>query len=95
MLKFVFLIIGLIALVGIVLHIGLEPILHAASQLGPLPLVIILAPMIVVYGLEAWGWRLALGAYAGKVGFLRLFAIRMVGELVNVTTPAAQWVANP
>ena len=89
MLKFVFLIIGLIALVGIVLHIGLEPILHAAFQLGPLPLVIILLPMIVVYGLEAWGWRLTLGADAGKVGFLHLFAIRMAGETVNVTTPAA------
>jgi uncharacterized protein (TIRG00374 family) len=94
-LKFVFLIIGLIALVGIVLHIGLEPILHAVSQLGPLPLVIILLPMIVVYGLEAWGWRLTLGAYAGKVGFLRLFAIRMAGETVNVTTPAAYMGGEP
>jgi len=94
-LKFVFLIIGLIALVGIVLHIGLEPILHAVSQLGPLPLVIILLPMIVVYGLEAWGWRLTLGAYAGKVGFLNLFAIRMAGETVNVTTPAAYMGGEP
>ena len=69
MLKFVFLIIGLIALGGIVLHIGLEPIFHAVSQLGPLSLVIILLPMIVVYGFEAWGWDLTLGAYGGKVGF--------------------------
>ena len=95
MLKFVFLIIGLIALVRIVLHIGLEPIFHAVSQLGPLPLVIILLPMIVVYGFEAWGWRLTLGAYAGKVGFLRLFAIRMAGETVNVTTPAAYMGGEP
>ena len=95
MLKFVFLIIGLIALVGIVLHIGLEPILHAISQLGPLPLVIILLPMIVVYGLEAWGWRLTLGTQAGKVGFLNLFAIRMAGETVNVTTPAAYMGGEP
>jgi uncharacterized protein (TIRG00374 family) len=94
-LKIVFLIIGLIALVGILLHIGLEPILHAGSQLGPLPLVIILLPMIIVYGLEAWGWRLTLGAYAGKVGFLRLFAIRMAGETVNVTTPAAYMGGEP
>lgn len=95
MLKLVFLIIGLIALVGIVLHIGLEPILHAVSQLGPLPLVIILLPMILVYGLEAWGWRLTLGACARKVGFLRLFAIRMAGETVNVTTPAAYMGGEP
>ena len=95
MLKLVFLIIGLIALVGIVFHIGLEPILHAASQLGPLPLVIILLPMVLVYGLEAWGWRLTLGAYAERVGFLRLFAIRMAGETVNVTTPAAYVGGEP
>jgi uncharacterized protein (TIRG00374 family) len=94
-LKFVFLIIGLIALVGIVLHIGLEPILLAVSQLSPLPLLVILLPMIVVYGLEAWGWRLTLGAYAGSVGFLRLFAIRMAGETVNVTTPAAYMGGEP
>ena len=68
MLKFVFLIIGLIALDGIVLHIGLEPIFHAVSQLGPLSLVIILLPMIVVYGFEAWGWRLTLGGLWRKGG---------------------------
>jgi uncharacterized protein (TIRG00374 family) len=51
--------------------------------------------MIVVYGLEAWGWRLTLGAYAGKVGFLRLFAIRMAGETVNVTTPTAYMGGEP
>ncbi len=94
-LKLVLLIIGLLALVGIVLHIGLEQILGAVSQLGPLPLVIILLPMILVYGLEAWGWRLTLGASAAKVGFLRVFAIRMAGETVNVTTPAAYMGGEP
>ncbi len=95
MIKFLFLIIGLTALVGIVWHIGFESILHAASKLGPLPLIIILLPMILVYGLEAWGWRLTLGAYAEKIGFLRLFAIRMAGETVNVTTPAAYVGGEP
>jgi uncharacterized protein (TIRG00374 family) len=93
--KLLFLIIGLLALVGIIFHIGLEPILHAVSQLGTLPLIVILLPMIVVYGLEAWGWRLTLGAYAKGVGFLRLFAIRMAGETVNVTTPAAYVGGEP
>jgi len=94
-LKVVFLIVGLVALVGIVLHIGLESILQAVSQLGSFPLVIILLPMILVYGLEAWGWRLTLGAYADRVGFLRLWAIRMAGETVNVTTPAAYVGGEP
>jgi uncharacterized protein (TIRG00374 family) len=94
-LKLIFLILGLIALVGIVLHIGLAPILHAVSQLGPFPLIIIFLPMIVVYGLEAWGWRLTLGAYVERVGFMRLWAIRMAGETVNVTTPAAYMGGEP
>ena len=95
MLKFVFLIFGLVALVGIVWHIGLQPILDAISQLGVFPLIVILLPMILVYGLEAWGWRLTLGVFAERVGFLRLFAIRMAGETVNVTTPAAYVGGEP
>ena len=95
MVKLIFLILGLIALIGIVLHIGLEPIFHTASQLGPIPLLVILLPMVLVYGLEAWGWRLTLGTHARRVGFLRLFAIRMAGETVNVTTPAAYMGGEP
>ena len=95
MLKGIFLIVGLIALVGIVWHIGLEPILDAVSQIGLFPLIIILLPMILVYGLEAWGWRLTLGTFASRVGFLRLWAIRMAGETVNVTTPAAYVGGEP
>lgn len=95
MLKLIFLIIGLAALVGIVLHIGLEPILHTVSQIGLLHLGLILLPMIVVYGLEALGWQLTLGTHARKVGFMRVFAIRMAGETVNVTTPTAYMGGEP
>jgi len=94
-LKLIFLIVGLAALVGIVLHIGLEPIIHTVSQFGLLHLGIILLPMIVVYGLEALGWKLTLGPHARKVGFMRLFAIRMAGETVNVTTPTAYMGGEP
>jgi glycosyltransferase 2 family protein len=94
-LKLIFLIIGLAALVGIVLHIGLDPILHTVSQVGLLHFGLILLPMIVVYGLEAVGWGLTLGVHAQKVGFLRLFAIRMAGEAVNVTTPTAYVGGEP
>lgn len=47
------LIIGRIALTVVVSHIGFERLLHAVSRLGPLPGVVILLPVIVVYGLEA------------------------------------------
>lgn len=95
MLKLLFLIVGLAALVGIVLHIGLESIQHTVSQLGLLHLGLILLPMILVYGLEALGWQLTLGSHARTVGFLRLFAIRMAGETVNVTTPTAYVGGEP
>lgn len=95
MLKLLFLIVGLAALVGIVLHIGLEPIQHTVSQLGLLHLWLILLPMILVYGLEALGWQLTLGSHARSVGFIRLFAIRMAGETVNVTTPTAYVGGEP
>ena len=69
MLKAIFLI---IALIVIVLHIGFEQIFHTVSQLGPLPLVVILFPMIVVYGLEVCGWgiREILSSYAGQCEIL-------------------------
>lgn len=95
MLKLLFLVVGLAALVGIVLHIGVEPIQHTVSRLGLLPLGLILLPMILVYGLEAWGWQCTLGFHARKVGFMRLFAIRMAGETVNVTTPTAYVGGEP
>ena len=89
MLKLTFLVFGLFALAGIVWHIGPASILNTASQLGPMALGVILFPMVLVYGLEAFGWQLTLGTYASRVGFARLFAIRMAGETVNVTTPTA------
>jgi uncharacterized protein (TIRG00374 family) len=94
-LKLILLFFGLLALAGIIWHIGLASILTTASQLGPLALGIIFLPMVLVYGLEALGWQLTLGKYAHQVGFGRLFAIRMAGEAVNVTTPAAYVGGEP
>ncbi len=82
-------------MVGIISHIGLGSILDTISQLGPVPVICILLPMIAVYALEAMGWQLTLGSYSGQVGFLRIFAIRMAGETVNVTTPTAYVGGEP
>ena len=95
MLKLTFLVFGLLALAGIIWHIGPSSIFSTATQLGPFALGVILLPMIVVYMLEALGWRLTLGSYARQVGFGRLFAIRMAGETVNVTTPTAYVGGEP
>ncbi|WP_447970815.1 flippase-like domain-containing protein [Nitrospira sp. M1] len=95
MLKFIFLAVGCVALAGIVWHIGPTSIINTAAQLGPLALGVILLPMVGVYALEALGWRLTLGTHAQRIGFAQLFAIRMAGESVNVTTPAAYVGGEP
>lgn len=94
-----FLIIGLIVLIVIVFHIDFEPILHAVSRLGPLPLVVILLSMIVVHGLEAWGWRLTLEAYAKNVlrsshlNFVRLLRNNRENIYLNTWRDVA-WIFN-
>ena len=64
MLKLVFLLFGVLTLVSIVWHIGFAHIIQTATRVGPVALLIISLPMIVVYLLEALGWRLTLGRYA-------------------------------
>lgn len=96
MIKLVFLVVGLLTLSAIVWHIGPGLILDTAHRLGSLALLIILLPTVVVYLLEAYGWFLTLGRpFCEKVGFNRLFAIRMAGEVINVTTPTGYVGGEP
>ncbi len=66
-----------------------------AAALGPGTLALILLPSILMYGFEAYGWRLTLGRYAGIVPFWKLFLIRTAGEAVNLTTPSAYVGGEP
>ncbi len=95
MLKLIFLVFGLLALAVLIWHIGPTSIVQTASQLGPVALGVIFLPMVFVYGVEALGWRMTLGSHAQRVGFAQLFAIRMAGETVNVTTPSAYVGGEP
>jgi uncharacterized protein (TIRG00374 family) len=67
----------------------------ALASLGPATLLVILLPSLAMYTLEAYGWRLTLGSDGRGVGFLRLFAIRTAGEVVNMTTPTAYVGGEP
>jgi uncharacterized protein (TIRG00374 family) len=80
---------------GLVWHIGPERILHTLGTLGPLAVMVILLPSLLMYLLEAQGWRLTLGRHADSVPFWRLFLIRTAGELVNMTTPTAYVGGEP
>ncbi|MEW6245488.1 MAG: lysylphosphatidylglycerol synthase transmembrane domain-containing protein [Nitrospirota bacterium] len=95
MVKLFLLLLGLLALVALVWHIGPARIYNAAAQLGPGALLVMLLPSVLMYVLEAYGWRLTLGSRAVAVPFWRLLAIRTAGEVVNMTTPTAYVGGEP
>ena len=95
MLRYFLLAIGLTVLGLLIWHIGPGNIYEAAAKLGPVALVVILIPSLIMYIVEAYGWRIVLGRFAGVVPFGRLLAIRTAGEVVNMTTPTAYLGGEP
>jgi len=95
MLKLALLFAGLFALCMIVWHIGPQRIYDAAAQLGPVALLGILIPSIVMYTVEAYGWKVTLGPSAKDIPFWRVLAIKTAGEVVNLTTPAGYIGGEP
>src|SRR5688572_9136293 len=94
-LRLLLLLLGLLTLIALIGHVGPARILDTTAGLGLVPLVVILLPSVLMYALEAWGWRMTLGRHADTVSFSRLFAIRTAGEVVNMTTPTAYVGGEP
>jgi len=94
-LRYFLLAVGLTVLGLLIWHIGPGNIYEAATKLGPAALVVILIPSVVMYMVEAYGWRVILGRSADAVPFWRLLAIRTAGEVVNMTTPTAYLGGEP
>ena len=95
MLKAALLLLGALTLSALVWHIGIGRIYDAVTQLGPAAMVLVLLPSLLMYVLEAYGWRVTLGAWANGVPFWRILAIRTAGEVVNMTTPTAYVGGEP
>lgn len=95
MLKLFLLVVGLLTLVLIVWHIGPDRIYDAAAQLGPVALLVLLIPSVIMYVVEAYGWKVTLGPSAKNIPFWRVLAIRTAGEVVNMTTPTAYVGGEP
>ncbi len=95
MLRLLLLVVGLLTLGLLVWHIGPGNIYDAAAKLGPAALLVILIPSLVMYVIEAYGWKVTLGPSAQHVPFWRLLAIRTAGEVVNMTTPTAYVGGEP
>jgi uncharacterized protein (TIRG00374 family) len=94
-LRLILLLVGLLTLGFLVWHIGPGNIYDAAATLGPLALIAILIPSLIMYVIEAYGWKVTLGPSAKQVPFWRLLAIRTAGEVVNMTTPTAYVGGEP
>lgn len=95
MVKLILLTLGFLTVVLIVWQVGPIRIYEAASSLGPGALVLILCPSVLMYVLEAYGWRVTLGTWSRVIPFWRLLAIRTAGEVVNMTTPTAYVGGEP
>ncbi|HEY6085756.1 MAG TPA: lysylphosphatidylglycerol synthase transmembrane domain-containing protein [Nitrospira sp.] len=95
MLRLLLLVAGLCTFGLLIWHIGPERIYGAAISLGPAALLIILIPSLLMYVIEAYGWRVTLGSMARHIPFWRLLAIRTAGEVVNMTTPTAYVGGEP
>ncbi len=87
--------VGLLVLGGLVWHLGPWRIVRTTEHIGVVPFCVILVPLLVVYCLDTYGWWLILGPWARRVGFVRLFMVRMSGEAVNVTTPTGMVGGEP
>lgn len=95
MLRYLLLALGILILGFLIWHIGPGNIYDAAARLGPLALIVILIPSVIMYVIEAYGWKVTIGPSAQAVPFWRLFAIRAAGEVVNMTTPTAYMGGEP
>jgi uncharacterized protein (TIRG00374 family) len=94
-LKLFLLCVGLLTIVFIVWHIGLGRIYDVAAQLGPVALLGMLIPSVIMYVVEAYGWKVTLGPLTKDIPFWRVLAIKTAGEVVNMTTPAGYLGGEP
>ncbi|HEU0068165.1 MAG TPA: lysylphosphatidylglycerol synthase transmembrane domain-containing protein [Nitrospiraceae bacterium] len=95
MLKLVLFFVGLLTLALIVWHIGPGRIYDMTVQLGPVALLVMLIPSVIMYVVEGYGWKVTLGPSAKDVPFWRVLAIKTAGEVVNNTTPAGYLGGEP
>jgi glycosyltransferase 2 family protein len=93
--RFLLFVVGLLTLGLIVWHIGPGNIYDTAAQLGPVALLVMLIPSIIMYVVEAYGWKVTLGPLGKDIPFWRVLAIRTAGEVVNMTTPSGYVGGEP
>ena len=84
MLKLFLLFVGLLAIGLIVWHIGPGRIYDVAAQLGPVALLVMLIPSVIMYVVEAYGWKVTLGPSTKDIPFWRLVVILVKWALAAI-----------
>lgn len=95
MLKHFLFFLGFLTLTFIIWHIGLEPIADVVSEVGLAGILALLIPSVIMYAIEAYGWKITIGPSARGISFWRIFTIRTAGEVVNMSTPTAYVGGEP
>src|SRR6267142_5615723 len=82
--KAVLLVLGIVAIVFSVHHIGPAPILEALARLTWWQLALVCLPYAAIMAVDTLGWRFAFPGDAAP--FRRLFGARLAGEALNLVT---------
>jgi uncharacterized protein (TIRG00374 family) len=94
-LRLLLLVLGTVAVLALLWHIGPARILDILQGVGTESLLLVLLPSVAIYLLDVLGWRATLPADVPAVPIWRLFVIRMAGEAVNLTTPTGYLGGEP
>lgn len=86
---------GLVVFGLVIWRVGVERILDAASQVGPVSLAAVLVPSVCMYAVDTCGWKSALDSLGRPLSFWNVFVIRAAGEAVNMTTPTGYLGGEP
>jgi uncharacterized protein (TIRG00374 family) len=82
--KAVLLVLGIVAIVLSVYHIGPAPILEALARLTWWQLVLVCLPYAAIMAVDTLGWRFAFPR--APAPFHRLYGARLAGEALNLVT---------
>ncbi len=94
LLKYILLFFGLGVVIWLIVDTGFDNILAQFRWLG-MNSIWFLLPYCAVYACDCYGWRFSFARHIHLPSFVKMFRIRLAGEAINYTTPAAYIGGEP